>query len=133
MCRSAELDECDVDFSWRLLGGVLMDYASKAGVSPETTEALLAFRLRNSDYSTITTWRKAGVEIFNLKTGRCESMGLPAVDVKRIVDWALGFHKKGKQRYRNVTPLAAEDVEFRSLMCRYDALTQTADKVAGES
>mgnify|MGYP001081754672 CR=1 FL=1 len=42
-----------------LLGGVLNDYAGKAGVSRASTNALLEFRLRNSDYRTATTWRRA--------------------------------------------------------------------------
>lgn len=115
------------DFAWVLLGGVLNDYAARAGVSRASTERLLDFRLRNSDYNTVTTWYPECVEIANLVTGRVESLELPSADINRIVDWALEYHQsKFRRHYRRVAPDAEAWPEFLPLRERYEHITVRA-------
>jgi hypothetical protein len=117
--------ECaDVDYSWRLLGGILMDFASRAGVTKQTTQSLLEFRLCNSDYETATTWRTGEVEIANLRTGRVETLELPPPDVEKIVRWAVGFHKSKRGRaYCEISTESPEFQEFEKLRRRCDEIT----------
>lgn len=84
----------DTDFAWILLGGVLNEYASYAGISPATSEKLIAFRMPLSDYFTATTWFPDRVEIANMTSGRVESMKVPPSDINKIVDWTISFEKK---------------------------------------
>lgn len=81
----------ETEFAWVLLGGVLNDYAERAGLRKETTARLLEFRLRNSDYFTMTTWFPECVEIANLDTGRVEYLALPEDDIGRVVDYAVNY------------------------------------------
>ena len=127
--KSAMQGDDDVDFAWVLLGGVLNDFADQAGVSRAATDELLEFRLRNSDYRTVTTWFEDRVEIANLKTGRVENLSLPPGDIDRIVDFALEFHnKKCAVRYEMTDDESADFVEFKSLMERYGQLVNRAGK-----
>ena len=122
--RSSNLQCSDTDFAWVLLGGVLNDFAGKAGVSRASTNDLLEFRLRNSDYRTVTTWFRDRVEIANLTTGCVETLALPERDILRVVAFALDFHKKkSRGAYMRLSDETAECVEFRSLMERYQKIT----------
>lgn len=120
-CDTLECEE--VDFAWRLLGGVLSDYASRAGVTGPTTDRLLDFRLRNSDYETVTTWRASSVEIANLNTGRIESLELPARDIEKIVDWAVNWHRRKKTAgYCELKSGSESYIIFDSLMKKYEGV-----------
>lgn len=117
----------DTDFAWVLLGGVLNDYADRAGVSRASTALLLDFRLRNSDYNTVTTWYPDRVEIANLATGRVESLQLPAADINHIVEWGLEYHQtKYRRHYKRVDPDGALWPEFLPLRTRYEQITREA-------
>ena len=121
---AAAPSESDTDFAWVLLGGVLNDYAARAGVSRESTQALLNFRLRNSDYRTVTTWYPDCVEIANLETGGVESLPLPPQDIDHIVDWGMEYHTtKYKRHYTRVGESGACADEFNALMERYREIT----------
>lgn len=123
--RSSGLQCEDTDIAWVLLGGVLNDYAGKAGVSRASTRALLEFRLRNSDYRTATTWYRGRVEIANLATGRVETLELPECDIRRIVAFAIDYHKKktGGQ-YMQLNDETHDTLEFQSLMERYREISR---------
>ena len=128
--KSSSLQQDDVDFAWVLLGGVLNDYASRAGVTRATIDALLAFRLRNSDYHTVTTWYPDCVEIANLLSGHVETLALPEKDIRRIVDWALEYHRtKCRRHYKRVQPGTDDREEFDALMKRYEQITRAVPGV----
>ena len=88
----------DTEFAWILIGGVLNDYAGRAGLCEDSTCRLLEFRLRNSDYLTATTWFGNCVEIANLETGRVERLELPELEIRKVVDWSVGYHERRAQR-----------------------------------
>jgi hypothetical protein len=115
----------DTDFAWVLLGGVLNDYADRAGVSQASTKALLDFRLRNSDYNTTTTWYPDSVEIANLVSGRVETLAMPVKDINRIVDWGLEYHQsKCHRHYVRVEPDTDPWQDFSPLKERYLQVTE---------
>ncbi len=115
----------DAEFAWVLLGGILSDYACRAGVSRETTRSLLDFRLRNSDYLTATTWFHDHVTITNLKTGRNESLYIPSKDISLIVDFSIMQHECGVATAASDIPDSkaySEYIELRALLS--DALAK---------
>jgi hypothetical protein len=122
--KKIESDQ-DIEFAWILLGGVLADYARRAGVSPETTDVLLDFRLSNSDYLTATTWFHDRVTITNLRTGRNDSLEIPAKDIDLIVDYSIMRHDCGPANAASGIPGStahSEYLEMSSLLS--DALAK---------
>jgi len=83
----------DMDFAWVLLGGVLEEYATSAGVCRRTTRRLNDFRYPLSDYFTATTWYPDRVEITNLDTGAVNSLDIPSRDIRKIIDWSVKFEE----------------------------------------
>lgn len=107
-------------FEWELLGGILNEYAGKAHLRKETTEKLLEFRLRNSDYYTMTLWSTDTVEIANLKTGRVESLELPPGEIAKVVDWSVDFQQRFHRRKKcEMAPGCQEIALFEKAMEKY--------------
>lgn len=114
-------------FEWDILGGVLTDYARKAGLNRDSTEKLLAFRLGNSDYLTLTTWRADRVEIANLKTGRVEELELPPCEIEKVVKWSVRFHCRtsvasGRGGGRPLAPQDPEWREYNKMLDEYERI-----------
>lgn len=110
----------ETDFAWVLLGGVLSDYAESAGICRRTARRLNDFRFPLSDYFTATTWEPECVEIANLRTGRVETMCVPACDIDKIVDWAVCFEERiSGCKSQNIEPGTAGYEEFMCLDAKY--------------
>ncbi|MFH1538626.1 MAG: hypothetical protein ABIH66_06685 [bacterium] len=111
-------------FEWDILGGVLTDYARRAGLRRDTAVKLLDFRLENSDYLTLTTWYNDRVEIANLKTGRVEELELPPGEIAKVVDWSVRFQRSlcgGKTRA--LAPGCPEWREYLNILGDYEKAT----------
>ncbi len=115
----------EVDFAWVLLGGVLGDYACRAGISSDSIRKLLDFRLVNSDYLTATTWHTEHVEIVNLATAKVDTLSLPADDIRKVVDWSVRYHEnacgtcsmelsESCEQYEELNRLS---VKYRDIVC----------------
>jgi hypothetical protein len=113
----------DIDFTWLLLGGVLNDYAGRAHLHRDATDKLLAFRLRNSDYFTMTTWFPNCVEIANLTTGRVERIELPPEEIAKVVNYSVGVLKNiAGVKSRSLRPESPEMCEFHGFLETYENL-----------
>ena len=113
------------EFGWLLIGGILTDYARRAGVKPSTTQQLLEFRLRNSDHYTLTSWYPDYVEIANLKTAEAERLYLEESEIAKIIDYAVHYQTKIRcKRTRCLSPDCSEWENFYRAIQKYESMKE---------